>query len=117
MKHFMKLNKEPFDAISAGDKTIELRLFDEKRRLLNVGDIIEFSCTGVDHTILAEAKALYVFKDFKELYAALPLEKCGYKDNADKADYADMYVYYDKNKIEKYGVVGIELKNVKKSSF
>ena len=30
--HKMKLNAEPFDMIKQGEKTIELRLNDEKRR-------------------------------------------------------------------------------------
>jgi len=30
----LRLNKKPFDKIKAGTKTIELRLYDEKRQLL-----------------------------------------------------------------------------------
>ena len=33
VKHEMKLNKEPFESIQAGTKTIELRLNDEKRQI------------------------------------------------------------------------------------
>lgn len=32
MTHYMKLNPEPFDKIASGKKTIELRLYDEKRK-------------------------------------------------------------------------------------
>lgn len=39
----MKLNSEPFLKIADGTKTIELRLNDEKRRLIKVGDYIEFT--------------------------------------------------------------------------
>ena len=42
MKHFMHLKAEPFDLIWNGQKTIELRLYDEKRRSVSVGDLIEF---------------------------------------------------------------------------
>ena len=34
MKHEMKLNNGPFEQIKNGTKTIELRLYDEKRKLL-----------------------------------------------------------------------------------
>ena len=37
----MKLNKEPFNKIEKGTKTIELRLYDEKRSLVKENDIIE----------------------------------------------------------------------------
>ena len=42
MIHKMNLNPEPFERILSGRKTIELRLNDEKRRLIKVGDKIEF---------------------------------------------------------------------------
>ena len=43
MKYNMKLNNEPFNLIKNGTKTVELRLNDEKRKLLNIGDKIEFT--------------------------------------------------------------------------
>lgn len=42
MQHIMRLNPLPFKMIASGEKTIELRLNDEKRRLINVGDEITF---------------------------------------------------------------------------
>ena len=44
-KHMMNLNPSPFNMIREGYKTIELRLYDEKRKLISVGDIIIFSNT------------------------------------------------------------------------
>lgn len=43
MNHKMNLFPEPFEMISSGQKTIELRLNDEKRQKIQIGDIIEFS--------------------------------------------------------------------------
>ncbi len=45
MKYEMKLNNEPFKAIKNGTKTLELRLNDEKRKQLIVGDYFDFSCS------------------------------------------------------------------------
>ena len=45
MLHKMKLNSKPFESIKSGSKTIELRLNDEKRQQVSVGDFIEFSLT------------------------------------------------------------------------
>ena len=36
MVHNMKLNESPFEKIKAGTKTIELRLYDEKRRKIQL---------------------------------------------------------------------------------
>ena len=42
MQHIMRLNPAPFAMVERREKTIELRLNDEKRRLINVGDEITF---------------------------------------------------------------------------
>ena len=40
--HFMRLQPAPFGLIRDGKKSIELRLYDEKRRKLRIGDGILF---------------------------------------------------------------------------
>ena len=42
MLHKMKLKKEPFEMIKSGKKIYELRLYDEKRKKLKIGDTVEF---------------------------------------------------------------------------
>lgn len=37
------MNDSPFERIKNGTKTIEFRLYDEKRKQIKVGDKIEFS--------------------------------------------------------------------------
>ena len=108
MIHNMKLNDRPFEMIKSGAKTIELRLYDEKRRKINVGDTVCFKSR--EDTLTATVKALHIFRNFEELYAALPLDKCGYNVNEiSTASPDDMLEYYSKEQIEKYGVVGIEM--------
>lgn len=41
MKHEMKLQPKYFEYILNGTKRIEIRLNDEKRQLINIGDEIE----------------------------------------------------------------------------
>ncbi len=108
MTHNMNLNDRPFEMIKNGEKAIELRLYDEKRRKINVGDTICFK-TKTDK-LTAIVKSLHTFRNFKELYVALPLDKCGYTaDELATASPDDMLEYYTKEQIEKYGVVGIEV--------
>jgi len=116
MKHYMKLWQESFYKIADGSKTIELRLNDEKRQQINIGDTIIFNCTKNNEVITARVKALHKFTDFKELYENLPLDKCGYSaDELDDAHYTDMYDYYSQEQIDKYGALGIELFDVSKN--
>ena len=108
MIHNMKLNDIPFEMIRSGAKTIELRLYDEKRRKIKVGDSICFK--SKTDKLTAIVKALHTFHNFEELYAALPLDKCGYTaDEIATASPDDMLEYYSKEQIERYGVVGIEI--------
>lgn len=37
MRHTMKLKEDPFERMKNGTKTIEFRLYDEKRRKIKVG--------------------------------------------------------------------------------
>lgn len=110
MLHTFKLYKEPFYAIKNGTKTIELRLYDEKRQLISIGDTIIFQLLDNNRQSLeVRVIALYIFSSFEDLYNSLPLEKCGYAKEAVKnASYHDMEKYYSFEMQEKYGVIGIE---------
>lgn len=108
--HNMKLDPSPFSMIKSGEKTIELRLYDEKRRQINEGDKIVFKNSETGELLSKKVVGLYRFKSFEELYSTLPLLRCGYtKENVDKAVASDMQKYYTEEDETKYGVVGIEL--------
>lgn len=109
MLHKMKLRLSPFEKIKNGSKTIELRLYDEKRQKVQVGDFIEFTCLDDEKLRLqTRVTALHRFTSFAELYASLPKEKLGYK-STDTPDPNHMDEYYSREDQEKYGVLGIEL--------
>lgn len=111
MAHKMNLYQESFEMICNGQKTIELRLNDEKRQKIKVGDMIEFSQTETGEKLTAEVIALHKFDFFAELYQKLPLLKCGYTESdITTAKPEDMNLYYTPEQQEKYGVLGIELK-------
>lgn len=112
MTHIIRLNPLPFKMIASGEKTIELRLNDEKRRKLNRKDLITFVNTEDNRkTLKTEIVNIYKFKSFEELYADLPLLKCGYtKEDVKTASPEDMLAYYSAKQQEKYGVLGIEIK-------
>lgn len=42
MEHILKLKPKYFNYIKNGTKRIELRLYDEKRQTINIGDTIIF---------------------------------------------------------------------------
>ncbi len=117
MLHQMKLQTAPFHAIEAGRKTIELRLLDEKRERVQVGDFIEFALLEQPNLKMqTRVTALHRFPSFAELYAAFPKEAIGYADDA-AADPSDMEAYYSREEQQRYGVLGIELYPTKLQRF
>ena len=112
MKHEMKFNNGPFKNIKNGTKTIELRLNDEKRQLLKIKDLIEFTNRETLEQLLVEIENLYHYPSFEELYKHFDKVAMGYKED-EEADPKDMEEYYSKEEQEKYGVLGIEIKKVR----
>lgn len=110
MYHQMKLQSEPFAQFCSGTKTIEIRLFDEKRKQIMIGDTITFSRMD-DTSDIVETKVtdLVRFDTFADLFTTYNPESCGFKN---VEDYISMYKYYSKEEEEKYGVLAIHLQHV-----
>jgi len=107
--HEMNLFHEPFLAISEGRKNIEMRLNDEKRRLLKLGDLIIFKDKETGTEILAEVEELSAYKDFHKLYLNYTKTSIGYRPD-ETANPDDMLLYYSKEAIEKWGALAIGIK-------
>lgn len=108
MIHQMKLNDDPFERIKNGTKTIEFRLYDEKRRKVKIGDKIEFSkLPDLQEKILVDVLDLYTEPSFEELFEKLYEDKELAKQKANA-----MYEIYSSENEKKYGVVGIKIKLV-----
>lgn len=114
MHHQMSLRPGPFGKIADGSKRYELRLLDEKRRLISMGDTITFTCTADERSVTVRVVSLHHFADFAALYAALPLIECGYSaDNVASADPRDMEQYYPPEKQAHYGVLAIGVERIR----
>ena len=109
MKHKMKLHNEPFILIKNGTKTIEMRLNDEKRQLIKIGDTIEFENRVTLEVLNVEVINLYKFNSFYELYKHFDKGCLGYNTN-DDANPRDMEKYYSLMEQKQYGVLAIEIK-------
>lgn len=109
MLHKMKLNESPFERMKNGTKTIEFRLYDEKRQQIKVGDQIEFSkLPDLQEKLLVDVVELYREDTFENLFRKL------YNDEEEiirktKA----MYEIYLPEKEKEYGIIGIKIKLIK----
>ena len=74
----MKLRDLPYNQLLNGEKTVELRLYDGKRKQIHVDDIVRFThIKRKECYIYAKVVALHIFPDFKSLFLTELYEKCG----------------------------------------
>lgn len=110
--HVMKLQAYSFDKIRGGEKTIEVRLYDEKRKEIKLGDKIEFKREPEQHeTVNTEVVGLLNYKSFEDLVADFPANNFGYSDKTELL--SAIYGFYKKEDAEKYSVLGIRIKLLK----
>lgn len=110
MTHEMQLRQEPFACIVHAIQTIELRLYDEKRQRINIGDKIRFSrIDNPNQSIETVVVDLHRFHSFKELFLTQHFGKCGWGDLTVQEAVENMRQYYTEIEEEKYGIIGIEI--------
>lgn len=69
MKHEMKLQEKYYDFIINGTKRIEIRLNDEKRQTIKLGDTIEFSKEPeLKDKFDAKVIGLINYKSFEDMF-------------------------------------------------
>lgn len=107
----MKLRPNPFNRIYSGEKTIEYRLNDEKRSLLNKGDYIRFTeIADEERTVLVEVLDIFTAPSFSALEQKLIEVGLLYRGVFSQTG---MREYYSVEDEEKYGVMGIVIRVVK----
>ena len=109
--HQMKLQPAPFAAIKEGRKTVEMRLYDEKRKLIGIGDRIVFSQAETAEALYVVVTALRRYPSFDELYTHENHASLGYAEE-ETACPSDMSQYYHPTEIERYGVLAVEIRRI-----
>ena len=104
MIYRMKLQNEPFKQIKKEIKKIEIRLNDEKRKIFEINDYIEFTNITTLEIMFVKITNLYHFKNFEDLFNYFDKSTLGC------GSYEEMYKYYSREEENKYGVLGIEIK-------
>ena len=110
MKHEMKLQPFFFEKLRSQEKIYEIRLNDEKRQKVKVGDIITFRLQPeLLKSINTKVMELTYFKSIKEMLEKIPLKDLGF-EHANKLDVEEVYRrYYAPEQESKYGVVAIKV--------
>ncbi len=109
--HTMKVQTKYYQLLKKGTKTIELRLWDEKRQLIKVGDSITFSdLSDPNDTFVAQVVALHRAPNFDKLCDMIQPQQAGFSTKEELIDC--LQEFYTPENQQKYGVVGIEIKRI-----
>ena len=99
VNHIMRLDKEPFDMINSGIKTVEYRLNDDKRKKIKIGDTITFLKRPEEkEKIVVKVVDLKYYPTLFDMYT--------------DTFFNHLNRYYSEEEIKKYGCVAIFLKKL-----
>lgn len=105
----MKLQSKYFNYILNGSKRVELRLFDEKRKLIEVGDIIKFSSLdNIDDFFEVKVISLSIYQTFDDLFKNFSILELADKDDSFENLNSALLEFYPKEKQSIYGVLAIK---------
>lgn len=107
MTHKMNLQDKYFDFIKNGTKRIELRLNDEKRQQIKIGDSIEFS--NEKYKFTTKVIGLLKYQDFKTLFNDFGIEILAERTMTKEELLGVLSEFYTPEKQEKFGVLGIRV--------
>ena len=112
MNHNMRLFPEAFNEVCNGKKKREYRLFDDKRRIIRVGDTITFHSIDDFENCTTQVEEIKSYNSFKEMYEEYWEEdfKDRYKDMDELME--DNLKYWSQEEEEKYGCVVFKIKKL-----
>lgn len=105
----MNLQPKYFDFIKDGTKRIELRLYDEKRRSIQLGDIIEFAKSD-DEKFKAEVVGLLRYSSFADLFEDFDISILADSSMTKQELLEVLGEFYSEEKQAEFGVIGIRIK-------
>ena len=108
--HEMKLQPKFFDFIKYGTKRIELRLYDEKRRNIELEDKIIFEKEPeLEEVVEATVVGLLRYKSFKELFEDFDMSLLADRSMTKGELLEVLEEFYTVEKQEEFGVLGIKV--------
>lgn len=110
MEHEMKLQPEYYNFIVNGTKRIEIRLYDEKRQQIKIGDVIKFlKEPELNDSFNAKVICLLRYNSFEEMFNDFDISILSDESMTKDELISVLEQFYTKEKQEKYGVLGIRI--------
>ena len=110
MEHEMKLQPEYYNFILNGTKRIEIRLFDEKRQQIKIGDTIKFlKEPDLNESFNVKVIGLLRYNTFEDMFKDFDISILSDKSMTREELIGVLEQFYTKEKQEQYGVLGIRI--------
>ncbi|MBT2694640.1 ASCH domain-containing protein [Bacillus sp. ISL-55] len=111
MIHQMGLYGEYFDSIKDGKKKVEVRLNDEKRRKIKIGDTIEFiKVPEQDETMKVQVTDIKIYDTFQSMYEDIPLQDFDCEGWSMKEMIDGTYEIYSPEQEKEWATLAIKIK-------
>lgn len=114
MEHKMKLQPKYYDFMLNGTKRIEIRLFDEKRKQINIGDTIKFlKEPELNENFNTKVIGLLRYRSFSDMFKDFDISILADKSMSKIELIDELEQFYTKEEQTKYGVLGIRIEIIK----
>lgn len=110
--HEMNLQDTYYKYIDNGTKRIELRVNDEKRRKIKIGDTITFTNLTTNEKLLVRVVDLLYYDNFEKLIDDNDIAVLADKSITKEELLNILSEFYTKEEQEEYGVVGIKIEKI-----
>ncbi|MFI3307552.1 MAG: ASCH domain-containing protein [Mycoplasmatota bacterium] len=110
MTHELKLQERYYNYIKKGSKRIELRLNDEKRQQIKIGDKIKFfKESDLSKSFEVLVTGLLNYNSFDNLFNDFDIDILADKEMTKEELKSVLEKFYTKEKQDNYGVLGIKI--------
>ena len=114
MEHELKLQPRYYEYILNGSKDIEIRLYDEKRQKINIGDIIILKKEPeLNENFKVKVVGLLRYENFDRLFEDFTIDRLADKSMEKSELLEELEKFYTKEKQKEYGVLGIRIEKVR----
>lgn len=108
----MSVRHKYFELIKSGQKDIELRAYDEKRKKVKIGDKFQlFDAENPNEYIICEVLDMHIAPNFESLFQKLDIKRSGFKDMNELMDVITKFV--SREELSREQVVGMEIKRIR----
>ena len=105
----MELQNVYYNFILKGTKRIELRLYDEKRKSIKIGDIITITNAQTNEEFTVKVVGLLQYETFDDLFKDFEIEILADKSMTKEELKNELERFYPIDKQKQYNVLGIRV--------